>query len=273
MARGPRARGDRWFRVTLDSPFKMEKESAVPLYVQLAGALEKGVRDGTYPEGARIPSEQELIRSCGVSRVTVRMAMGHLLEKNLIVRKQGRGTFVRKQMITQPMEELFGYYPSLLQKGMKPRTRVLEYQAIAANGEVGESLHLSPEEKVMRFVRQYFLGRNVRVLIEMYIPANLAGHWTKKDAEEKNSFRLLQEHAGLQIGSSSVKIRAARASRELGRLLNVPPRSPVLELRRITYSVQQKPVEYAILHFPGDGYELTATLQAVDWKQVRVGSK
>jgi len=256
-----------------DLPFKLEKESAVPLYFQLAGAVEMGIQDGTYPEGGRIPSEQELIRSYRVSRVTVRMAMRHLFEKNLIVRKQGRGTFVRKQMITQAVDELFGYYPSLLRKGLKPKTRVLEYQTVPANGEVGDYLHLSCEEKVLRFVRQYLLERDVRVLIEMHIPGNLADHWTEEDAEEKNSFRLLQEHARVQIGSSSVKIRAARASRELGRLLNIPPKSPVLELHRLTYSVQKKPVEYAILHFPGEAYELTATLQAGDWKEVRLGSK
>jgi len=235
--------------------------------------VEKGIRDGTYPEGARIPSEQELIRSYRVSRVTVRMAMRHLFEKNLIVRKQGRGTFVRKQMITQAMEDLFGYYPSLLRKGLKPKTRVLEYRTVSADRELSGRLRLPSGEKVLRFVRQYFLGRNVRVLIEMYIPGSLAGHWTERDAQEKNSFRLLQEHAGLRIASSSVRIRAARATREQGRLLNIPPQSPILELHRMTFSAQQKPVEYAILHFPGEAYELTATLQAGDWKEVRLEGK
>jgi GntR family transcriptional regulator len=255
------------------SPLELRKESAVPLYIQLAGAVEKAVQDGTFPEGARIPSEQELIKAFAVSRITVRLAMKNLFEKKLIVRKQGLGTFVRKQMISQPMDDLFGYYPALLRKGLKPKIQILEYRTVSPTPEVRESLHLSPEEKVLWFIRQYFLEKDLRVIIEMNIPEVLARHWTEKDAAVENSFRLLQERAGVQIHSSAVKIKAAVASSELGRLLNLRPGSPVLELRRLTHSLEQKPVEYAILYFPGDSYELTARLQAGDWREIRLENK
>ena len=122
-------------------------------------------------------------------------------------------------------------------------------------------------------MRQYFLEKNVWVLIEMNIPETLAGHWTEKDAAVKNSFRLLQEHAGISIQSLAVRIRSSVSSLKLGKFLNIPPGSPVLELRRLTHSTEQKPVEYAILHFPGEAYELTATLQAGDWREVKLGSQ
>jgi GntR family transcriptional regulator len=256
-----------------NSSFELQRESAVPLYLQLAGAVEKAVQEGTFAEGARIPSEQELIKAYRVSRVTVRLAMKSLFEKKLIVRKQGLGTFVGKPMISQPMDDLFGYYPALLRKGLNPRIQILEYRTVSPDPEVRENLHLSPDEKVLRFIRQYFLEKDVRVVIEMNIPEVLSRHWTERDAAVENSFHLLQERAGVQILSSAVKIKASVAFRELGRLLNLPPGSPVLELRRLTYSLEQKPVEYAILHFPGDSYELTARLQAGDWKEIRVENK
>ena len=259
--------------LTRNFSFELRKESAEPLYIQLAGAIEKAVLEGAFPEGARIPSEQELIRAYGVSRITVRLAMKNLFEKKLIVRKQGLGTFVRKQMISQPMDDLFGYYPALLRKGLKPKIQILEYRTVAPDPEVRESLHLSPDEKVLRFIRQYFLEKDVRVIIEMNIPEVLARHWTEKDAAVENSFRLLQEWAGVRIHSSAVKIKASVASRELGGLMNLSKGSPVLELRRLTYSVEQKPVEYALLYFPGEAYELTARLQAGDWKEIRLENK
>lgn len=259
--------------LTLNSSFKLQKESALPLYLQLAGAVEKAVQEGTFPDGARIPSEQELIRAYGISRITVRLAMKNLFDKKLIVRRQGLGTFVRKPVISQPMDDLFGYYPALLRKGLKPKIQILEYRTVSPDAEVRENLRLTPEEKTLRFIRQYFLEKDVRVVIEMNIPEVLARHWTEKEAAVENSFHLLQERAGVQILSSAVKIKASVASRELGRLLNLPPGSPVLELRRLTHSLEQKPVEYAILYFPGDSYEFTAKLQAGDWKEIRLENK
>jgi GntR family transcriptional regulator len=259
--------------LTRNSSSELRKESAVPLYIQLAGAVERAVLEGAFPQGARIPSEQELIGAYGVSRITVRLAMKNLFEKNLIVRKQGVGTFVRKQAFSQPMDDLFGYYPSLLRKGLKPRTQILEYRLASPDPEVRESLHLSSDERVLRFIRQYSLDKDVRVVIEMNIPEVLARHWTEKDAAAENSFHLLRERAGVRIHSSAVKIKASVASRELGGVMNLPKGSPVLELRRLTYSVEQKPVEYALLHFPGESYELTARLQAGDWKEIRLENK
>ena len=148
------------------SPLELRKESAVPLYIQLAGAIEKAVLEGAFPEGARIPSEQEFIRAYEISRITVRLAMRNLFEKKLIIRKQGLGTFVRKQMISQPVDDLFGYYPALLRKGLKPKIQILEYRTVSATPEVRENLHLSPNEKVLRFIRQYFLEKDVRVIID-----------------------------------------------------------------------------------------------------------
>ena len=121
--------------MTGNSPFELQKESAVPLYIQLAEAVEKEHPGGNLSGRGRIPSEQDLIRTCRVSRVTVRLAMRHLFEKNLIVRKQGRGTFVRKAVISQPMDELFGYYPALLRKGLKPKIQILEYNFVIPDSE------------------------------------------------------------------------------------------------------------------------------------------
>ncbi len=260
-------------RLAENFSFALRKESVVPLYLQLAEAIEKAVQQGTFAEGDRIPSEQEWMKAHGISRVTVRLAMKNLGEKKLIICKQGLGTFVRKPMISQPMDDLFGYYPALLRKGMTPKIQILEYRTVSPGPEVRESLQLSPGEKVLRFVRHYSLEKGVRVIIEMNIPEPLAGRWTEKDAAVENSFRLLRDRAGVQIQSSAVRIKASVASRELGRLLGIRPGSPVLELRRLTHSFEQKPVEYAILYFPGESYELTARLQAGDWGEIRLENK
>ena len=96
----------------------------------------------------------------------------------------------------------------------------------------------------------------------MNIPSSLAKNWTRREAAKKNSFRLLRENAGVQIGEVSLKIRAAVAEGRVTEWLKISKGHPILELRRLTYSVEKRPVEYAILTFRGDAYELTARLPA-----------
>jgi len=74
----------------------LDKDSMVPLYRQLARSVAEKIQDGSFPEGSRIPSEQEWMRRFGLSRVTVRQAMGDLFQRNIIVRKQGLGPLCRR---------------------------------------------------------------------------------------------------------------------------------------------------------------------------------
>lgn len=254
-------------------PKSLDKASMVPLYRQLAQSLEKGIREGSIPEGARIPSEQELMRQFEVSRVTVRQALGDLHKKNIVARKQGMGTFVQRPVMTQEVDDLFGFYPSLLSKGLNPKIRILDYAVVVPDREVREKLGLSPGDKILRFTRQYLLEGSLFLIIQMHIPLDLARNWSAKDASAQNSFRLLQEKAGVQIQSSSVTIRASLAMAKIGKWLQIPKGSPILELRRLTYSTEKRPVEYAILVFPGESYEFTTRISAGGKEGLNLGRR
>jgi GntR family transcriptional regulator len=105
----------------------------------------------------------------------------------------------------------------------------------------------------------------------MHIPQDLAGKWTRKEAAEKNSFRLLQEKAGIRIQNSSLVIRASLASGKIREWLQIPNGRPVLELRRLTYAAGKRPVEYAVLFFPGESYELKTEISAETKNALKLG--
>jgi GntR family transcriptional regulator len=241
---------------------ELNKASMVPLYRQLAQMIEKGIQDGSFAEGARLPSEQELMSHFGVSRVTVRLSMDDLFKRGIIVRRQGMGTFVKKPVMTQEVDELFGFYPALLNKGLHPKIRILNYEIVAPDREVQEKLELSPAARILRFSRQYLLDPSLFLVIQIHIPEELSENWTQKDASAKNSFRLLEEKAGVQILRSSITIRSSLAAGKIGEWLQVPKGSPVLELRRLSFASGKRPVEYAVLFFPGESYELATTIFA-----------
>lgn len=92
----------------------LEKKSQSPLYQQLMARLKNDILAGVYPSGARIPSEQLLCETYGVSRVTVRKAMLDLVQEGLLVRRQGKGTFVADERIQRDPaanHQLFGGLP------------------------------------------------------------------------------------------------------------------------------------------------------------------
>ncbi len=249
----------------------LEKESMVPLYIQLAQSIERDILEGRCRPGSRIPSEAEYIKECAVSRVTVRQAMQVLLDRNLIVRRRGLGTFVQRKGVRQTIDELFGLYQSLVKKGLDPKMELLDYEEMYPLPEVRENLQLQPREKIVRFVRQFNLEDEVLVVSHMHIPSSLAGNWTREEAAAKNSFRLLEENAGIRIGNLQVRIRASVANARTAERLKVPRKSPVLELSRLAFSVEQKPVEYTILVFRGDSYELTTQIPAERLEQFTIG--
>ena len=207
----------------------------------------------------------------GLSRVTVRQAMEDLFQRSIIVRKPGLGTFVQKPVMTREVDDLFGFYPALLNRGRNPKNRILSYEFICADREIRERLDLLPGEKVLRFSRRYLLEPALFLIIQMHIPQDLAENWTRGEAAEKNSFRLLQEKAGIRIQSSSLAIRASLASGKMGEWLKVSKGGPVLELRRLTSSAGKRPVEYAVLFFPGESCELKTAIFAGGKNSLKLG--
>ncbi len=251
---------------------KLDKSSATPLYLQLARILEEAIANDYYKKGAKLPPEQELTQTYNISRVTVRQAMDYLLTKDIVVRKQGIGTFVKKDMVKTTVDEVVGFYPALLRHGIKPITKTVEYREITPNQYVRERLKLTDAEKVLLHVRQYFINETPLLLAEIYIPNSLAAKWTRAEADGKNSLQLVKEKTGLQISHSEVTIRSTSARESVAKCLNVRQGSPILELRRVTYSTENYPVEYCIHHFRGDSYELTTTISVTEQNKLVVNT-
>jgi GntR family transcriptional regulator len=154
--------------------------AAVPLYRQLADHLRARIYDGTYPRGSRLPPEPELIAEHGVSRVTVRLALGLLREEGLIEPSRGRGTFVRQ---VAPLRLALARYSgegdvgpftaACKAQGIDGRMTVVAVDRLPAAAEVAAQLELDGGAPVVRRVRHALIdGRPVQ-LQRSYFPAAL----------------------------------------------------------------------------------------------------
>ena len=133
---------------------KLRRDSAVAMHRQLAQQLRGAIVRGAYKPGDRLPGEPELAERHGVSRITARQAVMHLAREKLVVRRQGKGTFVAEPPVHHDLLDLHGIYDELVARGVDPKTELLEYAERVAPADVNERLH-SGARKVIHWKRLY----------------------------------------------------------------------------------------------------------------------
>ena len=131
----------------------LEKKSQSPLYQQLMTRLKNDIVAGVYPAGGRIPSEQVLCDTYGVSRVTVRKAMLDLVQEGLLVRRQGKGTFVAEEKIRRDLSMITSFTDSCEARGHHAEARPISCQWEEPTAEDCEKLGVAPDGRVLELCR------------------------------------------------------------------------------------------------------------------------
>ncbi|MBP3542482.1 MAG: GntR family transcriptional regulator [Clostridia bacterium] len=131
----------------------LEKKSQSPLYMQLMTRLKNDIEAGVYPAGARIPSEQVLCDTYGVSRVTVRKAMLDLVQEGLLIRRQGKGTFVADEKIRRDLSAITSFTLACAQRGHQAGSRFISVQTDDASSEDCARLELPEGSRLIEITR------------------------------------------------------------------------------------------------------------------------
>ena len=104
----------------------IDYNSVIPLYEQVASALRADIQGGAFDATKRLPTEEELAEKYGISRITVRRAVGDLVEEGLVEKKQGKGTFIRTPKMHKDMNRSGMSFTELCAvNGRKPSTRLI----------------------------------------------------------------------------------------------------------------------------------------------------
>ena len=228
------------------------EEASRPLYVQVQANLAKFITSGEWAPGMKIPSERDLSRILGVSRVTVRQAIAVLVEDGLLYRVHGKGTFVAKPKIEVDARDLISFTSSMLRRGIQPSARVLEFSRIPASRGVAEALNVEVGHQVY-LVRRLRLANNLPLVIERsYFPADLCAGMEKADLATVSIRRLLCDQMGISLKRVHQSLEAVVATEEEARLLAVPPGFPLMLIIRLGYDAKGQVVEYSKDLYRGD---------------------
>lgn len=237
----------------------MAPPTGPPLYTQVENALAGRLGVDLHP-GDRLPTEDELIKQFGVSRITVRRAIQNLVSRQLVVTKQGRGTYVATPRIIQPLTALTGFVEDMRSQGLHTRARVLRIEDRAAEPEVRTALELPLGASVTRIDRVR-LAAGVPVSFDRtYLPSDLGRLIAQDDLENEPIFALLEQRHGTPLVEASYALQASTADKSIADALDIPEGSAVFRIERTSYTTGDRPVDYEVLHYRGDAITFTTRL-------------
>lgn len=216
-----------------------------PLYLQVKESLVRRLIDGSWQPGQVIPSEMELARELGVSQGTVRKALDVMTAENLLIRRQGRGTYVAEPEESRILFQFFRLVPDS-GEGTFPKSTVLSSKKAKATKDEAERLGLEPGADVWRIERLRTL-QDAPLLVEtITLPATRFPGFEALGEIPNNVYRLYSQHWGITIAAASEKLKAVLADAGDARLLECEAGTPLLHISRTALDLSQEPVELRV---------------------------
>ena len=215
-----------------------------PLYKQIKRLLLEGLRRGDWKPGAAIPSEQELAVRFQVSQGTMRKAIDELAAENLLVRRQGKGTFVATHH--EPRSQ-YRFLRLLADDGAAPaaHSRFVACRRMRAPAHIAELLGLKAGASAV-FVRRLLLfGDTPVVLDDIWLPGRVFRglSFERLTAYSGPLYGLFESEFGVPMVRADERLRAVPADADSAALLRVPQASPLLLVERVSYTYGDRPVE------------------------------
>ncbi|MCR4430899.1 MAG: GntR family transcriptional regulator [Tepidanaerobacteraceae bacterium] len=239
----------------------VSRDKPLPLYYQLKSELLEDIKKGIYREDEKIPSENELQKIYNVSLITVRKALSDLVQEGILYRIQGKGTFVAKPKIQRYLN-LMSFTEEMRQKGIEPSTIILNFGKERAEKDIADALNLANDEDVWIIERLRLGGGEPVALQKSYLPCSLF-----KDFDEEFLKTASSLYSILKTRFNIIPYRAEEdynsiniSDRVIAERLSVSLKTAAFLVKRITYTEEGIPFEYAVSILRGDRYSIRVNL-------------
>ncbi len=228
--------------------------SPVPLYAQLKQDILSRMSNGDLPYGAKLPSEIEISKEYAVSRNTVRTALLELADDGYLVRKQGKGTFVRHQKVAENISTNISFTEVCIANGIEPGHRLVTLSLQPASEEDVEALGIEEGDRVL-FLERILLGNNVPVVLDQtFLPEKYAG-LMKEDLDDVSLYATISRLFNITMRRSKKTIELAFASDREAEYLNIRKDSPVLLMTETVFDADGSPVHRSKQIILGDRFK------------------
>lgn len=228
----------------------MFSKNGIPLYFQLKEYLLKEIKEN-YPAGSLLPSEGEIEQKYGVSRITVRKAIEELSREGIVIKKQGKGTFVQEEKILYDANIIGSLTQRLEAQKHQLQTKSIEYLTITEAHHVKELLGCDTLLCIKRF--RILDGIPFAIMLNYIDATNVPNIQEAFDIESLYTFYTQQY--GITFHYAEETVGAKAATKAHSRQLELPPGTPLLSLQRLSYNKKHKPIEYSDIVIRSDMYQ------------------
>ncbi|PRA06912.1 GntR family transcriptional regulator [Arthrobacter sp. MYb229] len=233
----------------------IKRDSPVAVYAQLAVQLGDEL-DGMSP-GDRFRTEEDIIKESGLSRTTVRRAVQQLVEQGLLIRRQGKGTFVLGNRPVQSVTKLAPFVESFTAAGICPSVSLQAFAWLDSKEEVPERIRELSDSFLL--ARRIYSADGLRVAVaEIYLPWNIGAEVTIADLQNHPVYQVLQEQVGKTFKTAQLQVTLVPPREEIRVLLDVSELTYVPRLQRMTFSDTGEFLECTVTHFLPEAFELQA---------------
>jgi GntR family transcriptional regulator len=239
----------------------LDQVSSRPLYHQLKDLIRESIEQGRLEPHDRVPSEHELVRAYGVSRVTARQALADLAREGLVFRVQGKGSFVARPPVVQRLSSLKGLIEEMSALGLESSSRVLKAERGAASAEVARRLAVDEEAPIFEIRRVRTVNGEPVSLDVSFFPIEVGQRLAREDLVGRDIFWLLENACDLPLGAAECQIGALAARPDIARALGIDEGAPLLFLERLTYTETGRPLDYEHLYVRTERFRYSVHLE------------
>ena len=222
----------------------VEKDDFTPVYRQIARHLKEHIKVNGLGDDDLIPSERELCEVFDTSRMTVRQAIDLLVNEGVLVRKKGKGTFVKTLKLRQQLTSLTSFTMDMIGQGMVPTSRMLSCEVVEASKEVAERLNIKEASQVIKLERVRLANDKPHAYECCYLLYPDASAVLDVDFTNRSLYNFLLEQCNLKLSKAKESIEVMPCPKDVCELLKIAKHSLAFHMERVVYDDTDRPVEY-----------------------------
>jgi GntR family transcriptional regulator len=232
----------------------------LPLYVQIETILKSKIVAGELKKGDRLPSENELSKQFGVSPLTVRQALSSLVGEELLDRKPGIGTVVKKNLDEKIILKLSGSMDEFLSIGKETETVVLRSEVIQGFGKPADYLKLDQTDRILFVEKVRYLKGVPCMVVEEYAPQSLIGALSKNIKFIKSLYFILSQKKKLVLKEATQTIESSTADQRIASLLQIEMGSPLFYMERTFFEENGLPILFQVTFTRAEHFKFSVHL-------------
>ncbi|WP_407891402.1 GntR family transcriptional regulator [Lacticaseibacillus sp. N501-2] len=238
----------------------IQSQAVTPLYEQIRNEIRQAILDGTLKRGEQLPSESDLGVHYQVSRITIRKALTLLADEGLVIRRQGKGSFVAPLGKVQgKLDRTLSFSDYVTKHGMTSDTHVLKREVVK-DANIAATLNIDADADLFA-IQRILLANNVPMMIDTsWYPASKFPDLLTRITDDVSVYRILQQSYNERIDRSIKDLNVILPDETISKQLELKQVVPLFAVDKTSFNINATPIEYS--HFIVRGDMMTYTVES-----------